>query len=70
MHIPTHFLISWNLSGICDKDRKTRIGLALCGILPDLDGLGILAGREAFSLIHHSFGHCFLAMLWIPLFVS
>lgn len=70
MHIPTHFLISWNLSGICDTDRKTRIGLALCGVLPDLDGLSILAGREAFSMIHHSFGHCLLAILWIPLFVS
>lgn len=41
----THFLAGWTVGGVGKLDRKGRAAVALAGVLPDLDGLGILAEK-------------------------
>lgn len=59
----THLLASWALAEASVKDRRKRIHIALAGVAPDLDGLGVVIdianrflGRpesEWFATQHH-----------------
>jgi hypothetical protein len=62
----THFLVSWALAGVSGLGRRERATIALAGVAPDLDGLGIvpeLLTRGSthplpwFSEYHHVLGH-------------
>ena len=76
----THFLASWSLA---DALRLRARDLALatwCGVLPDADGLGVLAdgvnwllGRPSswyYGQYHHTLLHNILAAVAIPLVLS
>ena len=62
----THFLVSWALVGASGLKRRERAAVALAGVAPDLDGIGIvpeILTRESshplpwFSEYHHVLGH-------------
>jgi inner membrane protein len=62
----THFLVSWALAATSDLKRRERAAVALAGVAPDLDGLGIipeLLTRGSahplpwFTEYHHVLGH-------------
>ncbi len=62
----THFLVSWALVGASGLKRRERAAVALAGVAPDLDGLGIIpeiltrnSGHPLpwFSEYHHVLGH-------------
>jgi len=62
----THFLVSWSVAGASGLGRRERAAIALAGVAPDLDGLGIvpeLLTRGSthslpwFSEYHHVLGH-------------
>ena len=68
----THLLVSWTLVGATRLDHRQRAAVALAGIAPDLDGLGIipeiLTRNSAhpllwFSDYHHVLGHNLLFAL-------
>ena len=76
----THFLASWSLA---DALRLRARDLALatwCGVLPDVDGLGVLAdgvnrllGRPSswyYGQYHHALLHNIFAAVAIPLVLS
>jgi len=56
MHTQTHLVISW-LAGHRLAARRDRVLEAWAGVLPDLDGLAVLAGGDAYEKWHHTFGH-------------
>lgn len=62
----THFLASWSLATSCNLSGKERAMVAISGITPDIDGLGIVVDflgprREQqidlWSKYHHILGH-------------
>lgn len=57
MHLPTHLLASWVVSNAVRLTPKERFFCVAAGVLPDLDGLGIFASREAYWEYHHVLGH-------------
>ncbi len=60
MHVPTHLALSW-LIGHGLAERRDRRLVAWAGVAPDLDGLTILAGGEAFKHYHHILTHGIVA---------
>ena len=62
MVIGTHMLISWGIANSFKLERKERIFVTAAGIIPDLDGLGIIVDsldqNSQFHLkYHHIVGH-------------
>lgn len=66
MNSITHFLISWNVSALSVAEKRDRILITLGGILPDIDGLGVICelatrhtGRPSnfYSNYHHQLAH-------------
>jgi len=62
----THFLAGWLFGQTTDLNRRERAAVAVAGMIPDLDGLGLiaeLATRHAvhpltwWSDYHHVLGH-------------
>lgn len=62
----THFLIGWLTANTCDLDRRDRAIVTIAGVIPDADGLGIVAEvltkRSShpvtwWSDYHHVLGH-------------
>lgn len=45
MNPVTHLLAGWTIGGLSRCDRRGRAAIALAGVLPDLDGLGIVAEK-------------------------
>lgn len=39
----THFLVGWIVANSAPLDRRERAAVAVAGVIPDLDGLGIVA---------------------------
>ena len=65
-----HLVISWVLSNLNYERKRDRIITTLCGIFPDIDGLGVImdeiSGDQSYShylLWHRTFGHNLLAVL-------
>jgi hypothetical protein len=56
MHIPTHLMFSWVI-GHRLVERRDQVLVAWAGVAPDLDGLSILAGVEAYGRWHHVLTH-------------
>jgi len=63
----THFLASWTIAEIYARDRRERAWITAAGVVPDLDGLGVVvdfANRllarpdsEWFGRLHHVLFH-------------
>ena len=56
MHIPTHLALSWIVAHPL-KERRDRSLVAWAGVLPDVDGLTILAGLDSYGRWHHLLTH-------------
>lgn len=59
MHPPTHLIASW-LVGHRLPARRDRVLVAWAGMVPDLDGLTLLAGVEMYGRWHHVLTHGFV----------
>jgi hypothetical protein len=59
-----HAELSW-LGAQRLTSRRDRLLLTLAGVLPDLDGLTLLAGEDAYGRWHHVLTHGFVAALLI-----
>lgn len=58
MHLPTHVLSGWVVASLFrDLTPRERALAMVAATAPDLDGLAIVAGREAFETYHHVVGH-------------
>jgi len=76
MHPITHFLASWTVGDVTLKASRDRTLISLCGVAPDLDGLGVLVdgvnwalgrpGSWYFGLYHHVLLHGLPAALLLP----
>ncbi|HEX5042404.1 MAG TPA: metal-dependent hydrolase [Candidatus Polarisedimenticolaceae bacterium] len=76
MHPITHFLASWTVGDATLEDARDRSLATLCGVAPDLDGLGLLAdganallrrpGTWYFGEYHHVLLHGLPAALLLP----
>ncbi len=62
----THFLISWSVANISKVSKKERAVITVAGIIPDIDGAGIIfdflrSSRELhlelWTRYHHVLGH-------------
>lgn len=62
----SHFLVGWVVANCAKLNRRERAAVAVAGVAPDLDGLGVVAelftrGSERplpwFSEYHHVLGH-------------
>ncbi|MBI3557530.1 MAG: metal-dependent hydrolase [Deltaproteobacteria bacterium] len=56
MHPFTHAAAGWLIAqpGGSLRDRKL---ITAAAVIPDVDGLAILGGGDAYSRLHHTFGH-------------
>ena len=55
-----HAELSW-LAGARLTERRDRLLITLAGVAPDLDGLTLLAGEEAYGRWHHLLTHGIVA---------
>ncbi len=70
MHLPTHVLSGWVAASLVrDLTPRERALAMVAATAPDLDGLAILAGREAFETYHHVVGHNLFFGLLVTLVV-
>lgn len=63
-----HAEIGW-LCSLPLARRRDRVVVTLAGVLPDLDGAGLLVSEELYALWHHKLAHGAVAGLLIPLLV-
>lgn len=71
----THFLIGWSVGSLSRVSRKERILVAIAGVAPDIDGIGLLfdlASRDslhsAWSRYHHVLAHNIIFALILSAF--
>ena len=58
MHVQTHILSGWCVGNLLPHfTPRERLFCMMAASLADLDGLSILAGREAYWDYHHVLGH-------------
>jgi hypothetical protein len=69
-----HLVLSWVLSNLNYDKRRDRIVATLCGVIPDIDGLGVIidkiTGDGAYYYYfawHHKSGHNLLGVIVIGL---
>lgn len=61
----THALLGWWTANVVPLSRRDRLLIFLGGLLPDLDGLGILVSMDAYFTYHHILCHNLLGgLLW------
>ncbi len=65
MHLEAHFGLGWAIGVLApDSDRRLRNICVVASILPDIDAVTYLWGRETYDVWHHTFGHnIFLGLL-------
>jgi hypothetical protein len=73
--IPCHLFISWHLARQISPDVKVRRWVGWAGVLPDLDGLGLLVDRATgrtnlYEDWHHLLGHNFLAAILLAVLAA
>jgi membrane-bound metal-dependent hydrolase YbcI (DUF457 family) len=66
LHFLTHIGLSWIIAHLLAGSRKDRGLVVLAGVLPDLDGAGILWSEHAYLAAHRAVGH---SLLFVLLFV-
>ena len=59
----THALISWWTANVVPLSRRDRFLIFAAGVLPDIDGLGLLVSPEAYERYHHILCHNLLACI-------
>ncbi len=68
----THFLLGWSVANVGDLTRRERAAVTLAGVIPDVDGLGIvvdLATRSSahptdlYGTYHHVLAHNLLGSM-------
>ena len=58
MHVPTHLMTGWCTANLLPGlDKRQRLFCMIAAAAPDLDGLSILGGIDAFQYWHHRAGH-------------
>ncbi|MCX6954691.1 MAG: metal-dependent hydrolase [Verrucomicrobia bacterium] len=57
MHLATHVLAGWCLGNLLRLGKKERTWCIAASVLPDVDGLGLLAGVRAYQTYHHVLAH-------------
>lgn len=57
MQLQTHLLAGWCLAGQPTRTSRERFLCMLVGVLPDLDGAGILIDVKYYHQYHHILGH-------------
>ncbi len=65
MHVQTHILSGWCAGNLFRFTPRERLCCMIAAGAPDLDGLGIVFGEEAYWDYHHVVGHNLLAALLI-----
>jgi hypothetical protein len=69
----THALIGWWTANVLPLTRRDRFLVFLGGVLPDLDGLGLVFSQDAYFTYHHILCHnllgCFVWAL-VPLLLA
>lgn len=63
MHIQTHLMSGWCIGNCFSLSPRERFMCMLAASLPDLDGLGIIFGQDAYWEYHHLLGHNVVAGL-------
>ena len=53
----THFFLGWLLPWRALDSRRDRVIVTLAGVAPDIDGIALLGGKEAFAKYHHVYTH-------------
>ena len=78
MNPASHFLISWTVANTAEISRRDRILVTLSGVVPDIDGIGIIAELLTentsapliwYSRYHHVLGHNLLLGLILVMVV-
>jgi membrane-bound metal-dependent hydrolase YbcI (DUF457 family) len=68
LHFLTHIGLSWIMASVLRRSVKDRWLITLAGVLPDLDGAGIVASYDAYVAVHRAAGHGLVfILLWIAL---
>ena len=57
MQIPTHLLAGWCAANCVRLNARQRLACMIASAIPDLDGVTLIAGREAYLRTHHVLGH-------------
>src|SRR6185503_4507133 len=58
VHPPTHALVGWGVANLAPSlDRRGRALAFFASVIPDLDGLAILGGPEAYQRWHRILCH-------------
>lgn len=65
-----HAFISWWTANVLPLSRRDRLAVFLAGVLPDLDGLTLLFGTEAYVTYHHILCHNLFACLVVTAVVA
>lgn len=60
MHLQSHLAAAWIVGSALEHRRDRRL-VAWAGVVPDLDGLAVLGGVDAFGRWHHVLTHGLLA---------
>jgi membrane-bound metal-dependent hydrolase YbcI (DUF457 family) len=60
LHFLTHIGLSWIVANLAPLSGKDRAFVVLAGVLPDLDGVTILWGRDAYLATHRIVAHSLL----------
>jgi len=71
VHLPTHVLSGWVVaSAIPELTPRERLLAMAAATAPDLDGLAIVLGRDAFETYHHVIGHNLFFGVLVTLLVA
>jgi hypothetical protein len=68
LHFMTHIGLSWLVASAGRLSRRDRWLVTLAGVLPDLDGAGIVWSHQAYEAVHRAAGHGLLFVLLLVAF--
>jgi len=68
LHLSTHIGLSWITACLASRSVRDRWLITLAGVLPDLDGAGIVWSEDAYVAVHRAAGHGLVFVLvWTAL---
>src|SRR5688572_16138491 len=71
LHFMTHIGLSWVVASLARRSARDRWLITLAGVLPDLDGAGVLWSEDAYLALHRAAMHGLVfALLWMGLTVA